>query len=104
MGKKFLCALICMLCLSLAVYAQETTAGVQGTVKDQQGAVVPNATVTVSSSALIGKRSATTDSAGNYHMEQLPPGVYTITVNAAGFAPTTQNDLRLDTGALPNIN
>ena len=104
MGKKFLCALICMLCLSLAVYAQETTAGVQGTVKDQQGAVVANATVTVSGSALIGKRTVTTDSAGNYHIEQLPPGVYTINVNAAGFAPTTQTDLRLDTGALPNIN
>ena len=104
MGKKFLCALICMLCLSLAAFAQETTAGVQGTVKDPQGAVVANATVTVSGSALIGKKTARTDSAGNYHIEQLPPGVYTITVSAAGFAPTTQTDLRLDTGALPNIN
>src|SRR5689334_23072132 len=104
MGKKFLCALICMLCLSLAAYAQETTAGVQGTVKDPQGAVVPNATVTVQGPALIGQKTATTDSAGNYHIEQLPPGVYTMTVNAAGFSTVTQRDLRLETGALPNIN
>ena len=104
MGKKFLCALICMLCLSLAAYAQETTAGVQGTVKDPQGAVVPNATVTVSGPALIGKKTATTDSAGNYHIEQLPPGLYTMAVSAAGFGQATQTDLRLETGALPNIN
>src|SRR5256885_2338157 len=104
MGKKFLCALICMFCLSLAAFAQETTAGVQGTVKDPQGAVVANATVTVSGPALIGKKTATTDSAGNYHIEQLPPGVYTIQVNAAGFSQATQTDLRLGTGALPSIN
>jgi len=104
MGKKFLCALICVLCLSLATFAQETTAGVQGTVKDPQGAVVPNATVTVQGPALIGQKTATTDSGGNYHIEQLPPGVYNITISAAGFAPTLQRDLRLETGALPNVN
>jgi hypothetical protein len=104
MGKKFLCALICMLCLSLAAYAQETTAGVQGTVKDPQGAVVPNATVTVQGPALIGQKTATTDSGGNYHIEQLPPGVYTLTVIAAGFGQAVQKDLKLETGALPSIN
>src|SRR5437588_12236256 len=104
MGKKFLCALISMLCLSLAAYAQETTAGVQGTVKDPQGAVVSGATVTLSSPALIGKKTATTDSAGNYHIEQLPPGVYSVTTSAPGFSPETQQNLRIETGALPNIN
>src|SRR5256885_12577440 len=104
MGKKFLCALVCMVCLSLAAFAQETTAGVQGTVKDPQGAVVPNATVTVQGPALIGQKTSTTDSAGNYHIEQLPPGVYTLTVNAAGFGQLTQKDLKLETGALPNVN
>jgi len=104
MGKKLICALMCTLVLSLAAFAQETTGGVQGTIRDPQGAVISGATVTVSGPALIGKKTATTDSAGNYHIEQLPPGTYSITVNAAGFSPATQNDLRIATGALPNIN
>jgi len=104
MGKKLICALMCTLVLSLAAFAQETTGGVQGTIRDPQGAVISGATVTVSGPALIGKKTATTDSAGNYHIEQLPPGTYSVTVNAAGFSPATQNDLRIETGALPNIN
>src|SRR5207253_10892593 len=36
--------------------------------------------------------------------EQLPPGIYSITVNAAGVAPATQNNLELRTGALPTLN
>jgi hypothetical protein len=72
-------------------------------VKDPTGAVIPGATVEVSSPALIGKKTATTDSGGLFHIEQLPPGIYSITVNAPGFAPATQNNLELRTGALPTI-
>src|SRR5213593_5314392 len=89
--------LISVLAFSLRATAQEPTGGIQGTVKDPQGAVIPGATVEVSSPALIGKKTATTDSGGFFHMEQLPPGVYSITVNAAGFAPATQNNLELRT-------
>src|SRR5215831_774760 len=82
MGKRIcLGLLIYVLMFSIRVSAQETTGGVQGTVKDPQGAVIPGATVEVTSPALIGKKTATTDSGGFYHFEQLPPGVYSITVN-----------------------
>jgi hypothetical protein len=88
---------------SLSALAQEVTGGIQGTVKDPQGAVIPGATVEVSSPALIGKKTATTDSGGYFHFEQLPPGVYSISVNATGFAPQTQGNLELRTGALPTV-
>ena len=65
MGKKLFQALLCTLVFSFTAFGQETTAGVQGTVKDPSGAVVSGATVTVSGPALIGKKTATTDSAGN---------------------------------------
>src|SRR5437868_9895860 len=105
MGKRiYLSLLICVLAFSMSALAQETTGGVQGTVKDPQGAVIPGATVEVSGPALIGKKTATTDSGGFFHIEQLPPGIYSITVNAAGFAPATQNNLELRTGALPTLN
>src|SRR5438132_13106876 len=104
MGKKIcLIFLTFVLALSLSALAQETTGGIQGTVKDPQGAVIPGATVEVSSPALIGKKTATTDSGGFFHIEQLPPGVYSISVNAPGFAPQTQGSLELRTGALPTI-
>src|SRR5215467_3378266 len=105
MGKRVcLGLLLLLLTFVVSAFAQETTGGIQGTIKDPTGAVVPGATVEVSSPALIGKKSATTDAGGFYHIEQLPPGVYSITVTAAGFAPQTQTNLQLNAGALPNVN
>jgi hypothetical protein len=103
-GKRICVASLIILALAVAVVGQETTAGVQGTVKDPQGGVIPGASVEVSGPALIGKKTATTDGGGFYHIEQLPPGVYTIVVSAPAFSPQTQTNLQLTTGALPNIN
>src|SRR2546430_9299245 len=104
MGKRIcLSLLICMLTLSMSALAQETTGGVQGTVKDPQGAVIPGATVEVTGTTLIGKKTAVTDSGGYFHFEQLPPGIYSIAVTAAGFASQTQSNLELRTGALPTV-
>jgi uncharacterized protein YfaS (alpha-2-macroglobulin family) len=68
------------------VFAQETTGGLQGTIKDASGAVVPGATVIVTTPSLPGGKSATTDSKGYYHFSNLPPGAYLITVEAKGFS------------------
>src|SRR5213594_4570752 len=105
MSKRIcLALLICVLAFSGSASAQETTGGIQGTVKDPQGAVIPGDTVEVSSPALIGKKSATTDSGGFFHFEQLPPGIYSISVNAPGFSPQTKGNLELRVGALPTLN
>src|SRR5229473_2438848 len=104
MGKRIcLGLLICVLAFSLSALAQEVTGGIQGTVKDPQGAVIPGATVEVSSPALIGKKTQGTDSGGYFHFEQLPPGIYSISVNAAGFAPQTLGSLELRVGSLPTV-
>ncbi len=97
-------ALFSMMLFCVSAFAQETTGGIQGTVKDPQGAVISGATVTVTSPALIGTQSATTDSAGTYRIDRLPPGTYELTVNAAGFGPNKQSGIKLDVGALPIIN
>ena len=60
-----------------ATFAQETTTGVQGYVRDQTGAVFSNAKVEISSPSLIGTRKAETDSTGFYRFVTLPPGDYT---------------------------
>src|SRR5580765_4612718 len=57
-----------------------------GLVKDTTGAVMPGVTVEASSPVLIEKvRSGVSDSAGRYTIENLRPGVYTVTFTLAGF-------------------
>ncbi len=92
-----------LLCLNVG--AQETTAGVQGVVKDPKSEVVPNASVEISGTSLLGgSRKSPTDSGGFYRFAQLPPGDYTITVSAAGFSTVKQTNIRLDVGRIPNID
>jgi hypothetical protein len=96
----FVCAL---LLLAGSVVAQETTGGFQGTVKDPSGAVVPNAKVVVTAPMLAGSKEIETDGSGYYRFINLPPGNYTITVTAAGFA-TAKRDLILEVGHLPSVD
>src|ERR1700682_2449671 len=63
---------------SLSAMAQETTGGLQGTVRDPTGAVVPNAQVVVTGSTLIGSKEVNSDGSGYYRFANLPPGAYTI--------------------------
>src|SRR5207237_10903555 len=70
--------------LPSAVYAQVALAG---TVKDASGAVLPGVTVEAASPALIEKtRSAVTDATGQYRIESLQPGTYTVTFTLSAFS------------------
>ncbi|HXU37076.1 MAG TPA: carboxypeptidase regulatory-like domain-containing protein [Blastocatellia bacterium] len=70
---------------AFAVFAQENSGSIQGQVKDQTGAVIPGAKVTVSSPALIRSLDATTDSTGSYSFPRTPVGTYSVTVTRTGF-------------------
>jgi hypothetical protein len=83
--------------------AQESTAGLQGTVKDPSGAVVPNAVVEVKASDLVGTKQLSTDNSGFYKFVNLPPGTYTVTVTAKGFS-TFKRDVVLEVGHLPSVD
>jgi len=85
------------------VLAQETTGGLQGTVKDPSGAVVPNAQVVVTGSTLVGSKQVVTDSSGYYRFSNLPPGSYTLTVTAQGFETLKHSGLVLEVGHLPTV-
>jgi hypothetical protein len=96
------CALV--LLFVAGAMAQETTGGIQGTVKDPSGAVVPNAQVVVAGNALAGSKEALTDSAGYYRFANLPPGTYTITVTVKDFKTVKREGLVLEVGHLPSID
>jgi Carboxypeptidase regulatory-like domain/TonB dependent receptor len=89
---------------STAALAQETTGGIQGTVKDPSGAVVPHAKVTVTGSTLVRSKEEETDNAGYYRFANLPPGSYTITVVAQGFKTLKRDGLVLEVGHLPVVD
>src|SRR5216684_202556 len=81
----FMRALLFLIVLvPIAVSAQDTGA-LTGTVHDSSGAVVPGATVKITSAAGGNDRTLTTNSDGDYLAAGLPGGSYDITVSAAGF-------------------
>src|SRR5262245_16833287 len=65
--------------------AQFERSTISGTVTDQQGAVVPGATVTATFQQTNQPRSVVTDASGFFTMPSLTPGLYDITVELEGF-------------------
>jgi outer membrane receptor protein involved in Fe transport len=92
------------LLLTASAFAQETTAGLQGTVKDPSGAVVSSAHVVVTADVLVGEKAIDTDAGGYYRFANLPPGTYTVTVTAKGFSTYKSAGLVLQTGHLPTVD
>jgi hypothetical protein len=88
----------------VALLGQETTAGLQGTVKDGSGAVVANAHVVVRGTTLAGDKALDTDSSGYYRFANLPPGLYNIQISAKGFKTVKREGLTLEVGHLPTID
>lgn len=77
--------------------AQQVTGSISGTVKDSSGAVVPNATVTITNTDKnIVARTVKTDSVGGYSAPLLPVGNYSVTAEANGFTKTVQNNIGLN--------
>ena len=87
----------------VGMFAQETTGGLQGTVKDPGGAVVQKAHIVLVGSNLVGTKTIDTDSGGYYRFANLPPGQYSMTITAEGFS-TVKRELAIETGHLPTID
>ncbi len=88
-----------VLCLALhlpgLLRAQQSTARLLGTVKDQSGAVVVGAAVKAKNVATAQERATVTNSTGEYSIPLLPIGEYTVTAEAPGFRTATINGLLL---------
>jgi len=88
--------------LAAAAFAQETTGNIRGTVKDPNGAAVPNATVTATNPQR--SYTTTTDGAGMYEFMQLPPSRYVVSVAAAGFGEVKREDVPVELGRTLQVN
>lgn len=85
-------ALSVMLCFAALAFGQKTSGNIEGTITDQNGAVVPNATVTAKSTGGTAGFSRTTTSDGNgfYQFAQVPVGTYSVTATGTGFKTSRQ--------------
>jgi predicted heme/steroid binding protein len=77
---------------------QSDLATISGFVKDQSGATVPGAKIVVRNKSGVERQAATNDS-GYYAITNMPPGLYTMTVEAAGFQRFESRDNKLDPSA-----
>ena len=74
-------------------------------VRDTSGAVLPGVTVEASSPALIEKtRTVVTDGAGQYRIEQLRGGVYTVTFTLSGFQTLKRDGIELSGSFAATVN
>ncbi|MBV9927730.1 MAG: TonB-dependent receptor [Acidobacteria bacterium] len=97
--------IFCLVMAAPAAWAQSTTQGaVGGTVKDPQGSVVANASVTVRNEETNKEVSATTDDEGRFRVVQLDPGNYTVAINASGFAAFTQQKVVVEVGRVTPLD
>ena len=83
-------AILIALCFLTGAFAQETTAGLLGIVKDPSGASVAKANIEVTGANLIGNRKVQTDDGGNFRIAALPPGSYTLWYSLPGFTTVAQ--------------
>jgi hypothetical protein len=79
--------LLALLCMgSVLAFGQATNTGtVTGTVTDQSGAVIPGALVTLTETTTNTSRASSTNNSGNYVIQDVPPGTYSITASKNGF-------------------
>ncbi len=78
-----------------ALYSQSTTSSLTGTVTDSSGAVLGNATVTVTNVATGVAQQVTTGPQGTYRVGQLPPGNYSMKVESTGFQEQNLENINL---------
>ena len=90
--------------LMSTAFAQETTGGLQGTVKDATGAVVSKALVELSGTSLVGAKSLETDGSGYFRFTNLLPGSYTIKITAQGFTALKRGGIDIQVGHLPTLD
>ena len=95
-GTQFLVVLALILGLSTLAFGQQTTGSIAGTVKDQQGAVVNTATVKATNLDTGFSRSGPVNGYGEYRIDYLPVGRYTVEAKAPSFERFVQENLALD--------
>jgi hypothetical protein len=94
-----------MLVVSAAAATEaQTTGGINGTVADNSGAMLPGVTITATSPAMMGVQTTVSNETGNYRFPSVPPGVYTLAFELSGFSNVKREGIVVNLGFTATVN
>jgi len=93
-----------MFIITAPAFAQTSLATLRGKAMDQQGGVLPGATVTVRHVETNTTRTSVTEATGHYFLPSLPVGTYELTVELSGFATAKRTNVVLRVGQEAEID
>jgi carboxypeptidase family protein len=100
----FLFLSTCICAVPVSVFAQQETATITGTVRDQSGGVVPRATVTVTNVQTNISVKTESDDAGSYVIPSLRPGEYSVSAESSGFPKIIRTGVTLQVAQVARID
>ena len=89
---------------AVRAYAQFDTASVVGTIRDNTGAVIPGATVTLTNARHGRVATRTTNGEGVYEFLTVRPGSYVVTAEKSGFAVALVDNVQVQVGARQRVD
>lgn len=96
-------SILALILFRAASFAQQTTGSLRGVVADESGAVIPGATIVVTSGSGV-KKTVNADNVGAFEVPGLTPGVYTVQISASGMATFQQTGLTIAAGAVQTVS
>ena len=97
-------ALAALLCLPVSALAQYENGSIVGTVHDASGAVIPNATVTVTNTATGVVSTRTSNGSGDFEVPALRVGVYTVLIAHPGFTDASATDVTVSVSTRQRVD
>src|SRR6476661_833208 len=102
---KYVKAIVLFVSVAAVPAFAQAQASIVGVARDASGAVLPGVTVEASSPVLIEKaRTATTNGVGQYAIEDLRAGTYTVTFSLQGFATIKREGIVLSGSFAATVN
>jgi hypothetical protein len=104
MKSKLRLVLVVAALFAVAAFAQTNRGSMTGTITDPVGAVIANANVLAVESETQAQFTTITTGTGNYTLAEMPPGVYSVSVEVPGFKKFTQQGIRVQVATVDTID
>jgi hypothetical protein len=102
--RALLKACVLLIALAAPAAAQFETASVVGTIRDQSGAVIPAAKVTLTNTATGVSLTRSSNADGTYEFVTVKSGVYVVTAEQTGFSIALADNVQVQVGARMRVD